>query len=353
VDSRIALVAPRHILGGQGVQAQALLENLGRDGRDVVLLPIDPLFPRGLRWLRNVPFVRTTVNQLLYFPSLLRLRTADVVHVFSASYWSFLVSPAPAMVAGRVLGKRVILNYHSGEADDHLERWGVLLHPWLRLAHEVVVPSEYLQAVFRRHGYEVSVVPNVVDTSQFGYRERAPLRPRFVSTRNLEPMYAVDNTIEAFARIREWFPEATLTVAGSGSEERRLRQLATERAADAARFVGRVEPRDMPALLDEADVFLNSSVVDNQPLSVLEAFAAGLPVVSTPTGDIANMVRDGETGCLVPSGDPVAMARAAIGLLERPSHAAAIARRARSELEKHSWGNVRERWAAVYTGRPA
>jgi glycosyltransferase involved in cell wall biosynthesis len=109
----------------------------------------------------------------------------------------------------------------------------------------------------------------------------------------------------------------------------------------------------MPALVDEADVFLNSSVVDNQPLSVLEAFAAGLPVVSTPTGDIANMVRDGETGRLVPPGDPVAMANAAIDLLEGPSHAAAIARRARSELEKYSWGYLRERWAAVYAGRPA
>jgi glycosyltransferase involved in cell wall biosynthesis len=162
--------------------------------------------------------MRTALNQWPYFPSLLRLRTADVVHVFSASYWSFLVSPAPAIVAGRVLGKRVILNYHSGEADDHLGRWGVLVHPWLRLAQEGVVPSEYLRAVFRRHGDEVSVVPNVVDTSQFGYRERAPLRPSFVSTRNLEPMYAVDNTIEAFARVRGRFPEATLTVAGYGSE---------------------------------------------------------------------------------------------------------------------------------------
>jgi glycosyltransferase involved in cell wall biosynthesis len=65
-----------------------------------------------------------------------------------------------------------------------------------------------------------------------------------------------------------------------------------------------VAPTELPALLDQADVFVNSSIVDNQPVSVLEAFAAGLPVVSTPTGDIANMIRDGETGLLVPAGDP-------------------------------------------------
>jgi glycosyltransferase involved in cell wall biosynthesis len=349
---RIVLVAPRYILGGQGVQAQALLEHLQEDGRRVFLVPVDPLFPRGLRWLRHVPAARTALNQLLYLPSLLRLRAADVVHVFSASYWSFLIAPAPAMVAARVLGKQVVLNYHSGEADDHLGRWGVLVHPWLRLAHEIVVPSEYLQAVFRVHGYAVSVVPNVVDTSQFCFRERSTLLPRFLSTRNLEPMYAVDNTIEAFARIRAVFHDATLTVAGYGSEERRLRKLANDRAPGAIRFLGRVEPPDMPALVDAADIFLNSSVVDNQPLSILEAFAAGLPVVSTPTGDIANMVRHEETGRLVAPGDPQDMAEAAIGLLEDPAHAAALARRARNELGKHSWSFAGERWAALYARRP-
>jgi glycosyltransferase involved in cell wall biosynthesis len=72
-----------------------------------------------------------------------------------------------------------------------------------------------------------------------------------------------------------------------------------------------------------------------------------------PSGDIANMVRDGETGLLVPAGDPAAMAKAVISLLEDPDRAATIARRARSEVEKYSWEHVSERWAAVYAGRQA
>ena len=74
----------------------------------------------------------------------------------------------------------------------------------------------------------------------------------------------------------------------------------------------------MPRLYDEADVFLNASVWTTSRCRVLEAFAAGLPVVSTATGDIAAMVRDGETGRLVPPDDPAAMARAVIELLEHP-----------------------------------
>ena len=99
----------------------------------------------------------------MYVPSLARLWDADVVHIFSGSYWSFLLAPVPAMIVGRCLNKHVVLNYHSGEADDHLSHWGPLVHPWLGLAHDLVVPSPYLRMVFAQHGYSARVVPNVVD----------------------------------------------------------------------------------------------------------------------------------------------------------------------------------------------
>lgn len=353
MSRRIAIVAPSiDILGGQGIQARALIKHLEGEGWPVDLLRINPPFPWGLGWVRRLPYARTVLNQALYIPSLLRLRKADVVHVFSASYWSFLLAPVPAMAVARAFGKRVILNYHSGEAGDHLTRWGFLVHPWLRLAHEIVVPSEYLQEVFARHGYRTHVVPNVVDTSSFRYRDRRPEGLHLVSTRNLERHYRVDNTLEAFALVRARYPQSTLSVVGYGSEEPRLRRLASSLGLTGIRFLGRVEPSDLPAVLDGADVFVNSSTVDNQPVSVLEAFAAGLPVVSTPTGDIANMVHDGETGLLVPAGDPAAMAKAVISLLEDPDRAAAMALRARGEVEKYSWAHVSERWAGAYTGRP-
>jgi glycosyltransferase involved in cell wall biosynthesis len=313
-------------------------------------VPINPEFPRGLRWLRRLRYVRTVANQAFYIPSLRRLRHTDVVHVFSASYWSFLLAPLPAIVAGRLYGKRVVLNYHSGEASDHLAHWGALVHPWLRMVYAIVVPSAYLRLVFARYGHLTSAVPNVVDLSRFGYRERDPLLPRLVSTRNLEAHYRVDTTIEAFALLKVRYPEATLTVAGYGSQESRLESLARSLGVDGIRFVGRVEPEDMPGLYADADIFVNASVVDNQPLSVLEAFASGLPVVSTATGDIAGMVKDGETGRVIPPDDPAAMAKAVTDLLDDPEQAWDIARRARQEVEQYTWPRVREQWARVYGG---
>src|SRR5262249_25211424 len=148
-----------------------------------------------LRGVRRVPFVRTLVNEALYLPRLLRLAPADTVLVFSASYWSFILSPLPALVAARAAGAHPVLVYHSGEADDHLRRWGKILRPMLGLARRIVVPSEFLRRIFARHGYGASVIPNVVDVEAFRFRERRPLRPRLLSARSLEPCYAVDDTI--------------------------------------------------------------------------------------------------------------------------------------------------------------
>src|SRR5262249_19096749 len=196
----------------------------------------------------------------------------------------------------------IVLNYHSGEAEDHLARWGRLVHPALRMVDDIVVPSAYLRDVFSRHGHVARVIPNVVDTAAFAYRGPLPLPPRLPSPPNLEPGYDVSNTLEAFARLRERCPEATLAVAGDGSEAGVLHRRAAALGIDGAvSFLGRIEPDAMPALYGDADLFVNSSVVDNQPISVLEALAAGLPVVSTAPGAIAEMVRDGETGLLVPA----------------------------------------------------
>ena len=347
---RTALIAASpEIIGGHSVQAQALAVQLTAAGHDVSFIPIDRQFPPGLRWVRRWPYARTLLNEALYLPALHRIARSDIVHAFSASYWSFLLAPAPAIIAAKLLRRPVVLHYHSGEADDHLKRWRRSVAPFLRLVDEIVVPSSYLQDVFASHGYRARVIPNFIDTSRFRYWERAPLRPRLLSVRNLEGYYRVDNTIIAFARLKQRFPEATLTIAGYGSQERTLRRLADALGVSGIRFLGRVEPAALPGVYDAADIFVNSSVVDNQPISILEAFASGLPVVSTPTGDIAAMLRGGEAGLLIDAGDPAGMADAVTRLVEQPEMSLNIARRAREEAERYTWRRLGVEWKALYT----
>jgi glycosyltransferase involved in cell wall biosynthesis len=338
----IALIAASPaVIGGHSVQAEAMAA-----GHQVSYVPIDVRFPRRLQWLRRLRFVRTFVNELFYVLSLYRIARADVVHVFSASYWSFLLGPAPAILAARLLRKPVIVHYHSGEADDHLRRWRFVVRPLLLLADEIIVPSAYLERVFTAHGYQTRVIPNCIDTSRFQYRERTIPRPRLLSARNLELYYGVDTIIDAFVQLKGRFPQATLTIVGQGSQERALRAQAEN--VSGIRFAGAVDPAAMPDTYDDADIFVNASVIDNQPVSILEAFASGLPVVSTSTGDIAAMLRDGEAGLLVDA-DPAAIANAVTRLLGQPDLFASVAQRARDEAERYTWRRVGAEWNALYT----
>jgi glycosyltransferase involved in cell wall biosynthesis len=345
----IAMVTPSlGILGGQAVQAKVLADHLRSDGYDVKVVPINPPFPRGAGWLKRLRYVRTVANEGLYLPTLRKLHRADVVHITSASYWSFLMAPLPAIVAAHRWGKPILLDYQSSEADTHLARWGSLVHPWLKMVDKIVVPSLFLKDVFARHGYEAQVIHNVIDTTRFPYRRRDPLLPEFLSVRNLEAHFGVENTLVAFALIQTAFPHASLTIAGLGPQEAELKHLAQALDLRNIRFIGAVEPQVMPSLYDAHSIFLNSSFVDNQPLSLLEAMASGMPVVSTAVGDIPNMVEDSESGTLVQAADPAALAHAATLLLNQPERAVVMAQRAKESLMQYDWSTVGPAWTDTY-----
>src|SRR4051812_29629309 len=216
----IAIVAPSMgILGGQAVQASRLLRSW-RDDPDIHawLVPINPVPPGPLAALTRIKYVRTLATQFCYWPSLLReLRRADVVHVFSASYFSFLLAPLPAVLIARLLGKPVVMNYRSGEAPDHLRR-SAIARSTLRSVDWNAVPSRFLQDVFARFGITAEIVPNIVDVERFRFRCRERLEPRLLSTRNFETLYNLPCTLRAFRLVQDRFPDAQMTLVGAGSE---------------------------------------------------------------------------------------------------------------------------------------
>lgn len=348
---RVCLLGPSlDILGGQAVQLDRLLRGLrGSKGVEVGFIPMNPRLPGPFRALQQIKYVRTVVTSIAYVFSLFRqLRRYDVIHVFSPSYWAFLLGPVPAMAVGRLYGRGVILNYHSGEAADHLATWRTAI-PLARLAHRIIVPSGYLREVFAGFGLSAEEIHNFVDTDAIPHRVRTRVRPVFLSNRNLEPLYNVACCIRAFGRIQSRVPSASLTIAGFGSERARLERLVAELGLTSVRFTGRVPPDEMAALLDDADVLLNSPDIDNMPLSLIEALAAGLPIVSTRTGGIPWIVEDGVTGLLVAPGDDSAMADAALRLLNERGLAESISRAGRAVCERsYTWAAVEPRWLHAY-----
>jgi len=348
---RIAIVAASlRILGGQAVQAQRLLEGWkGDTAIDAWLVPIDPVPTRPWDTLLSIKYARTIVTQLWYWPLLVReLRRADVVHVFSASYASFLLAPLPAIIVAKLLGRPVILNYHSGEAPGHLRGSALarrVLRGWVNLN---VVPSTFLRTVFASFDIPAQMVPNTIDSQHFSYRVRDPLRPRILSTRNLESIYNVAAVVRAFARVQVRRADATLTLVGGGSEEPALRALVAQLNLRHVTFMGRVPPSCISRYYAEADIYVQTPAIDNMPLSVLEAFASGLPVVSTDVGGIPAILTDGVHGLLAPPDDDEAVATHVMTLLESPDYARQLAAAAHRTCAGYQWSIAREGWLAAY-----
>jgi L-malate glycosyltransferase len=349
---RVCIVAPSlDILGGQSVVADQLMQQLRRDDSLIVsFIPHNPRLPGPLRWLQRVKYVRTIATSVAYVASLLRrLRNQDVIHVFSASYWSFILAPGPAVLIGRAYGKRVLLNYHSGEALDHLSKWHRSTNAILSRASAIVVPSEYLVDVFQRFGFQADAISNFVPVDQIPYRTRRTLRPVFLANRNFAAHYNVGCVLRAFALIQHAVPESRLIVAGDGEERAALHALSSDLGLRDVEFVGQVPPGTMAALYDKADIYLNASNVDNMPMSIIEAFAAGLPVVTTRAGGIPKIVSNGVNGLMVDLDDHSAMSDAALRLLSSPSLVEDLTLRARTEvLDRYTWSSVLRLWRRAY-----
>lgn len=349
---RVCIVAPSmRFVGGQAIQAQRLIVHLrALPDFEVEFLPHDPEIPEPLARLQRIKFVRTVVNTVWYIGSLLaRLPHADVVHTFSAAYWSYALGPMWAILVARLYGKPVILNYRSGELEDHLQRWPRLAPRTMGWATRIVSPTPYLVDVYRRFGLHADVIPNFLEPDGLAFRSRDPLRPVLLANRNLWPLYNYPAILEAFRQVQAAVPDARLIIAGHGPMEAEVRAAVQRYGLRNVELRGKLPHRAMLALYDEADIYLNAPNMDCFPGSILEAFAAGIPVVTTNAGGIRHIVDHGRTGWLVEVGDAAGLARGALSLLADPERARTLAVAARRELERrYVWEAVGPCWGEMY-----
>lgn len=330
--------------GGMALQAEKLVRLLREDGHSVVHLASNLPFPKRLGFVERLRGVRPLVRAALLASRLrAELKRAEVVHVLAASWLYFFLVVAPAVVLARLSDKRCIINYRSGEGREFFRRYGFLAAPFFRLASRVTAPSRFLaEAIHERFGLRVEIVPNIVDLRAFRYRQRSRYQPRLLVTRHLEKMYGVDVVMQAFGCLQKRFPQASLEIAGTGSEEARLRHLVAESGLKNVHFCGHVPHADLPSLYDRSDILLNGSYVDNFPGSLVEASAAGLAVVSTNAGGIPAMYENGKTAILVEPGDWQGLADGVQALIDDPSLGRRLTPAAFHLCRQCEWEKVRE-----------
>lgn len=349
MNLRVVLVGPLPPpFGGMANQTRQLARLLGESGVQVRLVRNNP--PYRPAWIGNVRGLRAAFRLVPYLAALWRaLRGADIAHVMANSGWAWHLFAAPAIRLARLRGVPVLVNYRGGEAESFLQRQARWVRPTLRLARVLAVPSGFLQSVFARHGIAAEVVPNIVDLARFVPAARRTPAQHIVVTRNLEEIYDIPTALRAFAKIRSRFPAARLTVAGSGPALDSLRRLAQELGvSEAVRFTGRLDNDRIAELYREADLVINPSTVDNMPISLLEAMASGVPIVSTNIGGVPYLVEHERTALLVPARDADAMATAALRVFDDAALRDALVAAGLQACRAYAWERVRPVLFAAY-----
>lgn len=286
--------------------------------------------------------------RLFLVPRLLCVgRNFKVFHIHCCSDFGFLPAVIGILV-GRILRKHIVVTYHGGEANLFFDKYPTIVRFFLLKSNVNIVLSGFIEKTFIRHNIPCTIIPNVIDLRQDVFKERPILKPRFISVRTLSSLYNVDFIIKAFYYIKEKYPQATLSILGDGPMESQLRELVKEKEIKGVSFIGRIQNNEVYKYLSEADIMISSPRIDNMPVSVLEAFNAGVLVISSCVGGVPYMIQSNNNGLLFELNNMQHLIDCVDCAISDPDNSIKMIRNAHKSLEKYTWCNIKKLLFEVY-----
>ncbi len=348
---KIALVGPiPPPNGGMAMQTQQLERLLSEVGHEVELIAVNKQYQP--KFIEKLPIIRALFRLLPYFYHLyFGIKNKDVVHLMANSGWAFHLFSRPAIIIAHWLKVPIFINYRGGKAREFFDGSWKYIKKDVEKASGILVPSLFLKEVFLVFNQQATIIPNIINMELFTYRPSKLKQDglHVIVTRNLEAIYDNATAIRSFAMINMKYPQARLTIAGTGPLKAQLQSLSKELGIEKnIHFAGRIDRSDMADLYNSADIMINSSIIDNMPNSILEALASGVLVVSTNVGGIPYMVEDGKDAILVNPKDPKAMFNAMCSLIDNPQLAETIAQKGYDKVQAYQPNNVLPMLELVY-----
>ena len=275
----------------------------------------------------------------------------SVAHVDVFSGQAFLWAEA-ACLALRSLGKPYVLTLRGGNLPNFARRWPRRTRKLLGSAVVVTTPSRYLLERMLPYRSHLLLQVNPINLANYEFRPRSRPQPRLVWLRRFCEIYNPSLAPKVIARLVPEFPSIHLTMFGpdwgDGSLQRMESAARSLEVEARISLPGKVRKSDVSQSLQQGDIFLNTTNVDNTPVSVLEAMACGLCVVSTNVGGIPYLLEHEHDALVVPPDDPEAMAGAVRRILTEPGLADSLARNARRKVEQFDWSVVLPEWERLF-----
>jgi L-malate glycosyltransferase len=271
-----------------------------------------------------------------------------VIDTFSTSafYYAYVMA-----LLCRLLNKNYILVLHGGNLPERYKRSPLLVNRIFNHADRIISPSFYLAHFFVEAGFIVEVIPNALDIDIYPFKKRSNIRPRILWVRAFDKIYNPVLAIKALRLLLDQFPTATLTMVGpvkDSSYETCVAYAKQHGLEKTVTFRGLLNRDQWIKESADFDIFINTTTIDNQPVSLLEAMALGFLVASTNVGGIPFLVEDAKNGFLVPSNDEQALAKTIQHLLDMSKvNIGEVSSRAREFAEQFDWRRIESKWLVL------
>lgn len=273
-------------------------------------------------------------------------KTTDVVLIDTFSTANFYYALITSQLARR-LSLKYIPILHGGNLPHRLKHSEFLSLLIFKYAYQNVSPSLYLVHEFRKYKFDTLYIPNTIPIAEISFKLRTNLEPKLLWVRAFDKIYNPTMAIKVLALLKETHKNASLCMVGpdkDGSLNQSKKMAKQLGVAKSVTFTGVLQKKQWHQLSENYDVFINTTNIDNMPVSIVEAMALGLPVVSTDAGGLPYLIENGVDGLLIPVKDENKMAEAIEMLLSNAEKAGELTRNARKKAEEFDENSVKTRW---------
>ena len=272
-----------------------------------------------------------------------------MVDVFSGS--AFIWAEMSAWLLNKI-NKPFLLNLRGGNLPEFANHYPHRVIHTLKSANVVTSPSAYLKESLQKFRKDIQIIPNPIEIASYSYRPRKLHKPKLMWVRAFHEIYNPSLAPKVLDKLTKKWPNIHLSMVGpdkgDGSLQKFRNLSETLNMENHISLIGGVPRYQVPTILNQGDIFINTTNFDNTPVSVIEAMACGLCIVSTNVGGIPYLLADEINALLVPPDDPQAMAEAIERIILNPDLAARLSLNARQKAERFDWSIVLPKWDHLF-----
>lgn len=300
----------------------------------------------------DVTFASTKKNKLLRLLDVILaacFRSYSIIHVdvYSGSYFRIVTW---TVFLARVKKRKVILTLHGGKLPELYAAQPRKVRYVLSRAYRINSPSQYVIRYFENQGFHISYIPNSVDLDRFPFQETTIHNHSILWVRAFSTIYSPETAIHVLSILKTRFPDAHLTMIGpdKGQLQQVKKQIATLGLEDAVHITGPVANNQLSGYFNTHSVFINTTTYESFGVSVVEAAASGIPIVSNQVGELPYIWEDHKNMLFIEENDPNSFAHAIEELWTNPELIQDLKKNARKQAESFDRKEILQSWIRIF-----